>query len=375
VRQLPQDKLIRLYRQFGFEPRDTDRMMRVPRTQMSNGSVTKGPTMQFLPAHHGTPHKIDPEEGFKLEKIGTGEGAQAYGWGLYYAENPEVSTEYRKTLSNPRGLPLLDGVPFEGYGMDVAEYDGVRTLGKYNGDVEKAIAAVKAKADEYGINWTDKSIQKRIATIKEYAGRVKHEDEAGYHYTVDIDAPPEDFLDWDKPLSEQSEKVKDALSKAGIPNVESGTAKGEQVYRFLGQDTWNTGTKTPSEASDFLKKLGIVGIRYFDQGSRLNPKTLEEAKARVEIARRDAEDAPSNAFRQKILADEQRRLDELEKEQQKNTSNFVVFDEKIIRITHENGEPVTPKERRDALGQPNRAEDTKEAARKRQQERELATAQ
>ena len=41
-------------------------------------------------AYHGSPHKFDK---FKTEAIGTGEGAQAYGHGLYLAESPDVAKE------------------------------------------------------------------------------------------------------------------------------------------------------------------------------------------------------------------------------------------------------------------------------------------
>ena len=44
------------------------------------------------PAYHGSPHRFDK---FTLDKIGTGEGAQAYGWGLYFAGNKEVADWYR----------------------------------------------------------------------------------------------------------------------------------------------------------------------------------------------------------------------------------------------------------------------------------------
>lgn len=50
-----------------------------------------------LAAYHGTPHEVSG--GFSTKRIGTGEGAQVYGWGLYFAENVEVAEEYRKNLS------------------------------------------------------------------------------------------------------------------------------------------------------------------------------------------------------------------------------------------------------------------------------------
>lgn len=62
------------------------------------------PKTYFQSAYHGTPHKFDE---FSLDNIGTGEGAQAHGWGLYFAENREVSEEYRERLS--RAKVFYDG--------------------------------------------------------------------------------------------------------------------------------------------------------------------------------------------------------------------------------------------------------------------------
>ena len=46
-------------------------------------------------AWHGTPHDFD---GFDIGAIGTGEGAQTHGWGLYFAQNREVSEWYKAVL-------------------------------------------------------------------------------------------------------------------------------------------------------------------------------------------------------------------------------------------------------------------------------------
>ena len=46
-------------------------------------------------AWHGTPHDFD---GFDLGAIGTGEGAQVHGWGLYFAKERSVSEGYKDRL-------------------------------------------------------------------------------------------------------------------------------------------------------------------------------------------------------------------------------------------------------------------------------------
>ena len=55
------------------------------------GFVTKG-GKTLLEAWHGSPHKFDR---FSMDQIGTGEGAQAYGHGLYFADSEDVAKGYR----------------------------------------------------------------------------------------------------------------------------------------------------------------------------------------------------------------------------------------------------------------------------------------
>ncbi len=58
----------------------------------------------FQTAYHGTPHKFDE---FSLEYIGEGEGAQAHGWGLYFAADKKVSDDYRNRLRRGRSRGQL----------------------------------------------------------------------------------------------------------------------------------------------------------------------------------------------------------------------------------------------------------------------------
>jgi len=51
-------------------------------------------------AWHGSPHSFDS---FDLGAIGTGEGAQVHGWGLYFAQDQEVAKRYRENLVASRG--------------------------------------------------------------------------------------------------------------------------------------------------------------------------------------------------------------------------------------------------------------------------------
>lgn len=99
-----------------------------------------GPATFSISAFHGTPHKVDR---FSTEKMGTGEGSQAYGWGLYFTATESIATHYRDSLS------LAD------WFVDGAEYDpknpdhfAAATLAEYDGQVERAIADLEKQIAE-----------------------------------------------------------------------------------------------------------------------------------------------------------------------------------------------------------------------------------
>lgn len=57
-------------------------------------------------AYHGSPHMF---EKFDLGAIGTGEGAQAHGWGLYFAKDKKTAELYRERLSRHGWNKFYDG--------------------------------------------------------------------------------------------------------------------------------------------------------------------------------------------------------------------------------------------------------------------------
>jgi hypothetical protein len=74
------------------------------------------PSINELTVYHGTPHTFPAAEGaplgkFDASKIGTGEGAQAYGHGIYVAESPDVAKGYKERLS--ASTYLKDSQPIE----------------------------------------------------------------------------------------------------------------------------------------------------------------------------------------------------------------------------------------------------------------------
>ncbi len=57
----------------------------------------------YQAAYHGSPYDFDR---FDLGAIGTGEGAQAHGWGLYFAENRKIAEKYKKLYCTKAGCKI-----------------------------------------------------------------------------------------------------------------------------------------------------------------------------------------------------------------------------------------------------------------------------
>lgn len=75
-----------------------------------------------ITAYHGSPHTFDR---FDINKIGTGEGAAAYGRGLYFAESEDVARNYQTKLSDQGqgGQGALYKVKIKGTDEDFLDYD------------------------------------------------------------------------------------------------------------------------------------------------------------------------------------------------------------------------------------------------------------
>ncbi|MGE5164379.1 MAG: hypothetical protein ACM3IH_10200 [Sphingobacteriales bacterium] len=208
-------------------------------------------------AYHGSPYDF---EKFDLSKIGTGEGAQAYGHGLYFAENPKVAQEYRDALT--KQSPQLRQSYYGDPRNEVDKFAAAALL--RNGDPMEARFVAS--------NW---EMPKGVARDDVYAAIERLAKEypkpQGRMYEVNINAKPQQFLDWDKPLSQMSEPVRNALRGAWLAHPDLNQT-GSQIYNATAHKPFgNYKTITdfqPEIASQELSQAGIPGIKYLDQGSR-----------------------------------------------------------------------------------------------------------
>jgi hypothetical protein len=294
-------------------------------TELVGGSAPLAKAIEYIAkkikpirAYHGSPHDFDR---FSLDKIGTGEGAQAYGHGLYFAENPAVAEEYRNTFMKTaarsgqakNAIDVAERLMAEGrtkFGNRQYAPNDVMNLAQ---DIEEKIITADLLPP-----WA----QEQIGIVPK-----------ARMYEVDIHADPADFLDWDAPLSQQNPKIQGLMQqlypehyagmkqasdlevqikalaekyakpgdsyKAAIERApkevqeqwrsmvaeqrslstaspgRSLPTSGESIYRQLPDQMADRGLSprmsdrsVEHDAAEALRAQGIPGIKYYDQASR-----------------------------------------------------------------------------------------------------------
>lgn len=213
--------------------------------------------------YHGSPNRFPPTKNnplgeFDLGKIGTGEGNQMYGHGLYVAESPEVAKSYigagrNSGFSNWDSAPVLAGKAFSQARGDKAKALQI---------LDQAIAGSSEGAKRNNLEFAKSAIERG--------------DQPWNLYTADLpDQYVGKMLDFDKTLAQQPAAVKRILQESGVltdyeqhlansPKVANWTPRGSDLYTYLG---WKLGGGE-YRASEYLNSIGIVGNRYFDEMSR-----------------------------------------------------------------------------------------------------------
>jgi hypothetical protein len=307
---------------------------------IATGKALRNPTGQggvdlSMNAWHGSPHHIEGK--FDIAKVGTGEGNQAYGHGMYYGGARGTGEQYQKALG---GLKFEYAKPLEELGINPKittnnmDFDA-NPLNQALGSIAKRLKTtaldypnaplneklIKEHFDEH-IRLLDDTVPKDVAQKNALQNLILKEgypkiQVGGNLYKVDI--PDEQIplmLNWDETLNKQPQAVKDAFRKLGISvdekankaflddleaQLTGGAVKGvKEVPNPTGESLYNKLVSKfglPEAASRELNKLGVSGIRYLDEGSRSAGK---------------------------------------------GTSNFVVFKPETVKILEKNDVPVNP---------------------------------
>ena len=249
---------------------------------------------------HGSPHDFDT---FDLGAIGTGEGNQAHGWGLYFAKKKSVSRNYQKELSKRLGTtnPKLFKVeiPDEKTMLDEDKYfkeqnkDVVNKIVSAVNDLDidkrKALLSHYKKHPSYPVNKEYEKILGKLQSVKqdrEYIvealtnnvnkikEKIAREAATEYGYNFDELKADNTFEMAKKLIGEINEKLS-ALEKEKEVEGAKEKIKEDKILESIG----DTFTKTPytgrdiyvalskafggdKGASEFLNSTGVKGITY-----------------------------------------------------------------------------------------------------------------
>jgi len=220
---------------------------------------------------HGTPHTFAPAPDnplgkFDLSKVGTGEGGQAFGHGIYQAENIAVGKGYRKRLSDNayRHEVTVDGVPWrETKGLNYEETAVLSDIEHYGG-VDAAIANLKKQQKEFG----GKYYGNQVKLAEGLRGRVKVEEEVSGSLYESLIPDEDDYLLLDEPLSKQSPKVKKALKELGYDVRKAAEPDWKDYskpveFELFGSEVYDelsTGVqRMPKDVVDAFESLGNLG--------------------------------------------------------------------------------------------------------------------
>ena len=278
--------------------------------EAGNAVITEPGVTFSITALHASPHSFRK---FSTDFMGKGEGAQAYGWGLYFAENPKVNRSYMNQFAQ-------DKATWKFREVETAAIEEMQRA--LVGSFLPKDALPEAKEDASDIAWSVlgdlvdaargsmtvldivMELHDEIDTNRKYAEtypqeREKLEQLEGFmlslldhldeievrtgmpsNYRVELNL--EYYLDfmeggellfWDKGYGSSTtsrigdwlldEGKEEAYSLFNDKDPENGYWMGGKIYRSL-EDALGS----PREASEFLLRHGVRGIRYADGYTR-----------------------------------------------------------------------------------------------------------
>jgi hypothetical protein len=264
---------------------------------------------------HGSPHIFQK---FDMSKLGTGEGAQVYGSGMYVAENPLVAKGYQESLA---GKAFSLKPETERLGIDLP----ISARGEFMRQ-----AQAKLPPEKLAKNLQNANIESRNLPLDKLTELFKtyQEKSGGNLYKVDVpDTHIRRMLDWDAPIKEQPMVVRKLAKSLGLDMNDLG---GDLLAK-VGKD--EAGRKIMQDA-------GIRGVKYLDQNSRqpgTASMTQRQIDTRIDILKKDIASGLGDQSRMKQI------LSSLEKERALHTNqtrNFVVFDPSHMTVLERNSQPI-----------------------------------
>ena len=306
---------------FGYDPNDPVADVKVP-TETEPGII----------AFHGSGADFDE---FKVEKIGTGEGAQAFGYGLYFTDKEDIAKFYRDSVgagnevtykgkiiqdldqdyADENNIAHMAGQQETPEDMQRVVTDEVRRARNNLAGIEQSIKDFEENPDVYPLKFHGMEISIEVAKdqqnffqrrldaalkVQDNIDEIKAKP-AGRVYQVGLHVKPDELIDYDKTFDEQSPFVQQAILKVlNEIHIDDAVNMGFDVFsppyngneemalqatrqamldnfsvvRFL--NDWSVLRGAENSGEELLEKHGVKGIKYKAQvgvGARNVPET------------------------------------------------------------------------------------------------------
>ena len=297
---------------------------------------------------HGSPHTFDR---FDLSKMGTGEGAQAYGYGAYLAESPDVAKTYA-----PRDITFENKVmQLYKQAEKSGDYDSMSVYENYL--IQKQPEEILAQINDLESGISDSQKKKMLSAYKKAEALYQNQKGTGLYQARlawpdaarEASDPLSDkhFLDWDKPLSEQPDIAKiiygDRVDAFGNPMPLSSYDKytGAMAYEDYAA---RMGKGALERRDGLLAKYGIDPKAPFSEWKtalgKMTPDDRAEFTSIASEVDRTATSRPASIALREAGIPGIRYLDAGSRGAGEGSRNYVVFDDKLIDIVSRNNQPI-----------------------------------
>ena len=232
-------------------------------------------------AYHGSPYSFDK---FTLDHIGSGEGAQAHGWGLYFTLDKKVAEKYKRNLTREKqDVPTIDKELYYN-GRKLNKNEKLPYVILYN--ISSKTKKEKEKFLKNNIEFETGEIKKASQYILDNdlletfnKNKLKTNKESLYQ----VEIPNDDVMLFEyKTFKGQPEKVKESLKRIFEKNkmiegylpydmylkykdngFDYTKFNGDEIYKII--QTFFDGdlSERKKQASKLLNEYGIKGIRYY----------------------------------------------------------------------------------------------------------------
>lgn len=246
------------------------------------GIVTRG-GKKIIEAWHGSPYTFDR---FDISRIGTGEGAQVYGHGLYFADEPSTARSYIKGDGKMVHSWLKENPQLQGkiradlqalYPTTPAMYLDPATI------IRDIQAGTPGKNSPYRLSYGLEDMIRQATPLKMEGGL----------YKAELDVDPRTLFKWDETIDHQPIEVQEALTPLYLQKqkeiddlVEDPAFRGsliDDMHQWTGggwmselntlhsslNNALSSSRRTaPAMTADFFLQNNVPGVQYLDGMSR-----------------------------------------------------------------------------------------------------------